>query len=77
MLDKQFLRMLVEQPQKKFKNIFVNCLETMTLNLQFNTRKVINLVDVTLNLENLTYHPYLKDNNKIIHVNTESSHPCP
>ena len=29
----------------------------------------------TMNLENSTYLPYLKDNNKIIHVNTESNHP--
>ena len=38
-------------------------------------RKVVNFVDVTLNLENSTYRPYLKGNNKIIYVNTESNHP--
>ena len=36
----------------------------MTLNLH-----------VTLNLENSTYRPYLKDNSNIIYVNTESNHP--
>ena len=29
-----------------------------------------------MNLKNSTYHPYLKDNNKIIYVNTESNHPA-
>ena len=38
-------------------------------------RKVVNFLDVILNLENSTYHPYLKDNNKIIYVNTESNYP--
>ena len=35
----------------------------------------MNFLDVTLNLENSIYCPYLKDNNKIIYVNTESNHP--
>ena len=35
----------------------------------------MNFLDVTLNLENSPYRPYLKDNNKIIYVNTESNHP--
>ena len=43
------------------------------LTIQCN-RKVVNFLDVTLNLENPTYRPYLKDN-KIIYVNTESDHP--
>ena len=34
----------------------------------------MNFLDVTLNLVNSTYHPYLKDNNKMIYVNTESNH---
>ena len=44
----------------------------MTLNLQY---QIVNFVDVTLNLENSTYHPCQTDNNKIIYVNTESNHP--
>ena len=31
--------------------------------------------NVTLSLENSIYCPYLKDNNKIIYVNTESNNP--
>ena len=46
----------------------------LELTIQCN-RKVVNFLDVTLNLKNSIYCPYLKDNNKIIYVNTESNHP--
>ena len=45
-----------------------------TTTIQCN-RKVVNFLDVTLKLENSTCRSYLKDSNKIIYVNTESSHP--
>ena len=35
----------------------------------------MNFLEVTFNLENSTYCRYLKDNNKVIDVNTESNHP--
>ena len=35
----------------------------------------MSFLDVTLNLEKSTYRPYLKDNNEIIYLNTESNHP--
>ena len=35
----------------------------------------MRFLDVTLTLENSTYLPYLKDNNEIIYLNTESNHP--
>ena len=38
-------------------------------------KKSREFLDVTLNLKNSSYHPYLKDNNKIIYSNTESNHP--
>ena len=37
--------------------------------------KMINYIDVTLNLENLTYRPYQKENNQVKYINTESNHP--
>ena len=37
-------------------------------------KKSREFLDVTLNLENSSYRPYLKDN-KIIYSNTESNHP--
>ena len=41
----------------------------LKLTMQCN-RKVMNFLGATLNLENSTYRPYLKDSNKIIYVNT-------
>ena len=38
-------------------------------------QKKSEFLDVTLNLENSSYRPYLKDNNKMIYSNTESNHP--
>ena len=38
--------------------------------------KIVNYLDVPLNLENSTYHPYQKDNNQIKYTNTESNHPA-
>ena len=38
--------------------------------------KIVNYLDVPLNLENSTYHPYRKDNNQIKYINTESNHPA-
>ena len=46
----------------------------LELTIQCN-REVVNFLDFTLNLENSTYRPYVKDNNKTIYVNTESNHP--
>ena len=60
-----------EKIQKNFCNLFID--HDPELTIQCN-RKVVNFLDVTLNLENPTYRPYLKDN-KIIYVNTESDHP--
>ena len=37
--------------------------------------KTVNYLDVTLNLENSTYHPYQKENDQIKYINTESNHP--
>ena len=38
-------------------------------------KKSREFLDVTLNLKNSSYRPYLKDNNNIIYSNTESNHP--
>ena len=54
-----------------FKNVSGPDSEKLTI--QCN-RKAVNFLVVTLNLENSTYRPCLKDNNKIIYFNTESNH---
>ena len=42
--------------------------------IQYNM-KMVNYLDVTLNLENSTYRPYKKENNQIKYINIESNHP--
>ena len=37
--------------------------------------KIVNYLDITLNLNNGTYHPYMKSNNTIRYINTSSNHP--
>ena len=64
------------QDYEKIKKLFYKLLihHDLELTIQCN-RKVVNFLDVTLNLENSAYHPYLKDNNEIIYVNTETNYP--
>jgi hypothetical protein len=38
-------------------------------------KKVVNLLDVTLDLNSVQYKPYMKPNNKLQYVNIESNHP--
>ena len=45
----------------------------LELTIQCN-KKAINFLDVTLNLKNSSYSHYLKVNNKIILIDTESNH---
>ena len=58
--------------KKYFCKLFID--HDIELTIQYK-RKVVNFLEVTLNLEKSTYCPYLKDNNKVIHVNTESNRP--
>ena len=37
--------------------------------------KVVNYLDVTLNLNDGTYKPYRKENNDILYINAKSNHP--
>ena len=37
--------------------------------------KVINFLDITMNLETGVYQPYMKPNNTIKYINTKSNHP--
>ena len=38
-------------------------------------KKVINFLDVTLDLNRDSFSPYLKPNNKLLYVNSQSNHP--
>ena len=38
-------------------------------------KKIVNFLDVTLNLHNRTFTPYLKDGNIPLYIHVESNHP--
>ena len=38
-------------------------------------KKIVNFLDVTLNLTNGTHQPYIKPNNQPVYINTQSNHP--
>merc|ERR1711954_481596 len=38
-------------------------------------KKVLDFLDVELNLNNNSYRPFLKPNNSLLYVNSESNHP--
>ena len=61
-----------EKIKKHFSKLFKD--HDLEFTIQCN-RKVKNFLDANLNLEKSKHRPYLKDNNKIIYVNTESNHP--
>lgn len=57
---------------KNFSVIFIE----MGLNITVQAHlKVVNYVDITLNLTNGKYYPYRKPNNLPIYINTLSNHP--
>ena len=66
----------MDQTLRKSKKHFCKLFKDhdLELSIQCNS-KVVNFLEVTLNLENWTCRPFLKDNNKIIYVNTESNDP--
>ena len=38
-------------------------------------KKIVNFLDVTFNLTDGTYKPYMKPNNKLLYVHKQSNHP--
>ena len=61
-----------EKVIKNFQKMFKE--NELDIIIQCNM-KVVNYLDVTLNLENSTYCPYQKENNQIKYIDTESNHP--
>ena len=61
-----------EKIKKNFQRIFhENNLEIVIL----CNMKIVNYLDVTLNLNDGTYRPYHKPNNEIMYIHSESNHP--
>ena len=61
-----------EKIKKQFTKIFKE--NGLEITIQCNM-KIVNYLDVTLNLENSTYRPYQKENNEITYIHKESNHP--
>ena len=76
MTDWQFLKMLAARIVRKLKRNFKKLFRQYGLKLiiKFNL-KIVDFLDVTLNLTDSTYKPYHNPNNEICYIHKESNHP--
>ena len=64
-----------QQTDRKRKNI-IKIFKELGFKIQIETKlKEVNFLDITLNLNNGTYRPYKKPNDKLLYINTASNHP--
>merc|ERR1711983_510990 len=58
------------------KDKLIELFDYYGLKLKINCNvKIVNFLDITLNLNTGTYHPYMKPNNTIRYINNSSNHP--
>lgn len=63
------------QTDKTRKDI-VKIFNEIEFKIEINTNlKTVDFLDVTFNLNNGTYRPYRKANDKLLYINTSSNHP--
>ena len=62
----------IERIKKDICNVFSDNGLKITIDVN---KKIINFLDVTLNLNNGSYEPYSKPNNTPLYVHRESNHP--
>ncbi|XP_047143824.1 leucine-rich repeat and coiled-coil domain-containing protein PF3D7_0703800 [Hydra vulgaris] len=62
----------MEKIKKHFTHIFKS--NNLLISIQCNI-KIVNFLDVTLNLIDSSYQPYCKPNNQLMYVHSESNHP--
>jgi hypothetical protein len=62
----------IDRKRKKIISIFKSCGLSITVEVN---KKVVNYLDVQLNLNDHTFRPYRKPNNNPVYVNKESNHP--
>ena len=62
----------IEKPKQKVTEIFES--NSLKLTIDAN-KKVVNFLDVTFNLANGTFKPYIKPNNTLLYVHSQSNHP--
>ena len=61
---------------EKIKKRFMLCFEDIELKITVQSNiKVVNYLDITLNLSNGKFYPYRKPNDKPLYINTRSNHP--
>ena len=64
------------QTKWKAKNEICKVFQKNGLKITIQTNlKIVDFLDVTLDLENDIYKPYLKPNNQILYVNVGSNNP--
>ena len=58
------------------RNDIISIFKTLGFNIDIQTDfKIVDILDVTLNLENGTYRPFKKPNDKLLYVHTSSNLP--
>lgn len=62
----------IQKIKKQITEIFKS--NDLKIKIEAN-KKVVNFLDVTFNLTNGTYKPYMKTNNKLLYVHKQSNHP--
>ena len=62
-----------ERTRKEIEKIFKE--NGLSLDFVSVNKKIINFLDITLNLDTGLYEPYMKENNTIFYVHSKSNHP--
>ena len=76
MTDCQFLESLVVNKQKNIKKIIQKIFKRKGLQIIIKCNlKIVDYLDVTLNLIDATYRPFHKPNKETTYVHVESDHP--
>ena len=62
----------IEKSKKEVSNVFKA--NGLKITIDAN-KKIVHFLDVTFDLTNGTYKPYMKPNNKLSYVHSQSNHP--
>ncbi|KAL9988996.1 hypothetical protein ACROYT_G003499 [Oculina patagonica] len=62
----------IEKTKQEVSNVFRS--NGLKITIDAN-KKIVNFLDVTFDLSNGSYKPYMKPNNKILYVHRQSNHP--
>ena len=78
MTDWQFLKIQAAPNLKKLKRTFQRMFKNKGLDIIINCNmKIVNYLDVTLNLDDGSYRPYKKPNEETNYIHVNSDHPHP